>query len=345
MTRRGIGAAGLAVVGFMQAAAMAHPPEPIGTANITMRWMTMHGHEEVLTDVRDFTGRDHEDAVPLDGDHHINCFFSVNSFGIRTDVRGAIQEDESLIAHAFFKDHHDHSHDYFHMIESEDTRITIEITGIHFEHPVTVVRPTILLHKFWDADQVDRLSNFYINLHNYGLSTDLWRDFGLFFPNTFSDFPVPNYDLGEATSIGDVTVIGDGTNEISIIFSFPYSVFKHYEETGQDVPDGLPAPFGYLEPFHFHMEWIARGHDPYVPCEDVKKFKANCSGRKIKAKVVAKRLDPGTLVTIDSDGEWHAIEIGEDGKGSTSFKPRRAGEHEVFIADCPDRSVTVTCGG
>lgn len=324
-------------------AALAHAPEPIGTANITLRYLMADGEERVLTDVRDFSGRDHEDASPLDGDHHINCFFSVNAFGIRPDVRGAIDHHEALLAFAFFKDHMDHSHDYFHDIASEDTIITVEISDIHFAEPVTVVGSTGLMHRFWDADQVDQLDDFYINLHGHGLSTDIWRDFNLFFPNPFTNFPVPNYALGEMTTAMSVEVEGSGTEVVTLRFAFPYRLFKHYEEQGQMVPPGLPAPFGYLEPFHFHFE-IAVASMEEDPCPSVRRIRSRCRDHTIITRLKA-RLRPGTLLTLESDGEWKAAEFGEDRRATVQFSPRSAGEHTVNVIECPGLSHTVTCGG
>lgn len=324
-------------------AAWAHAPEPIGTANITFRYMMANGEERVLTDVRDFSGRDHEDATPLDGDDNINCFFSVNAFGIRQDIRGGLADHEALIAFTFFKDHMDHSRNFFSDIASEDTIITVEITGIQFAEPVTLVGSTFLMHRFWDADQVDQLDNFYINLHNYGLSTDLWRDIELFFPNPFTDFPVPNYRPGEMTTAMSVDVQGSATDNISLTFAFPYKLFKHYEETGQTVPPGLPAPFGYLEPFHFHFEGVFAS-DEEDPCPSVKRIHSRCKHGTIVTKLKA-RLDAGTLLTVESDGEWHAAEIGADKRASVSFTPRGDGEHTINVIDCPGLSHTVSCGG
>src|SRR5262249_54952779 len=153
-----------------------------------------------------------------------------------------------------------HSRDFFADIADRNTPITIELTHAHFDEPVHLKRSTFLMHKFWDADQVDRLTNFYINLHNYALSTDIWRDTAIFFPNVFTDFPVPNYRLGELTTLGRVDIEGDQTDVVSLHFTVPYHSLRHYEEQGQVVPPGLPAPFGFLEPFHFHFEFIV-GHD------------------------------------------------------------------------------------
>jgi hypothetical protein len=38
--------------------------------------------------------------------------------------------------------------------------------------------------------------------------------------------------------------------------SVPYERLRHFEDVGQEVPEDLPAPFGFLEPFHFHVEFV-----------------------------------------------------------------------------------------
>jgi hypothetical protein len=43
---------------------------------------------------------------------------------------------------------------------------------------------------------------------------------------------------------------------ISVTFRFPYMMLEHLENNGAMAPDGLPAPAGFLEPFHIHMEYL-----------------------------------------------------------------------------------------
>ena len=65
---------------------------------------------------------------------------------------------------------------------------------------------------------------------------------------------MPNYVLG-ASGL-DVAVHGNGTNQLDLTVSFPYGILRNLEETGQDVPDHLRAPQGFLEPWHFHLEYV-----------------------------------------------------------------------------------------
>lgn len=113
-----------------------------------------------------------------------------------------------------------------------------------------------MVHKMWDADQVDWLYYFYINVHNHDTGTDPFRDFDDFFPLVFMNLPSSNYDLGVLTGPRGIEVFGDGTDTLGFRITIPYQNLRHFEDVDQQVPVGLPAPFGFLEPFHFHVEFV-----------------------------------------------------------------------------------------
>jgi len=232
-------------------------PVPVGSADVTFSYMTDSGLYST-TDSVDFSGTGHDDATPLGGNKNLLYFNSVNVFGRRALVPETIGPEETLLAHAFFKDHGNHAV-YFEGILNENTPVTLEVQNIHFEVPGYIQQETALWHKQWDADQADELfesgGSLYINVSNHDTLTDPFRDFKEFFPQVFTDFPEPNYAL--AAIAGDVEWFGDGTDTIGFKVTYPYSMFKHFEENKDlPVPEDLPAPFGFLEPFHFHFEYL-----------------------------------------------------------------------------------------
>lgn len=99
------------------------------------------------------------------------------------------------------------------------------------------------------------LQNRYCNLHSHYTLTEPFRGFSLLSASAvFNSIPVPNHVLG-ASGL-NVVVKGNGTNQLDLAASFPYEILRNLEEMGQDVPNGVPAPQGFLEPFHFHLEYV-----------------------------------------------------------------------------------------
>ena len=92
-------------------------------------------------------------------------------------------------------------------------------------------------------------------MHNQNTGNDPFRDFEDFFPLIFTDFPI-NYELGSLSGDSAIEIFGDGTDTLGFAITFPYDRLRHFEDVDQEVPPGLPAPFGYLEPFHFHLEFV-----------------------------------------------------------------------------------------
>lgn len=230
--------------------AVAAGPIPLGEADVTFSYMSDTGMR-VLNSSVDYSGVDSGDVIPLGGSSEIGYFNSLNLFGRRPLIDGAIRDNESLLTHAFFKPNTDHSVDFFDGIVA-DTSVTLEVRNIQFAEPVWIQHDTVMMHKLWDVDQVDLLPNFYINVHNQDTETDPFRDSDDFFPLVFNNFPRPNYDLA---ALSDFEVFDDGTHTIGFRITVPYSRLRNFEDVGQSVPPGLPAPHGFLEPFHFHVEF------------------------------------------------------------------------------------------
>lgn len=234
-------------------------PAPIGMSTTTFSYMTDSGPVSFMGD-RDYSGVGPVDASQLGGAPNIRTFNSANAFGRRTFVanqgggfESVLGANETLIAHAFFKVPTTLGGDYFPGITS-DSMINIQIDGITFDQPVMVADNTVMLHSLWSGDQVDQLGEPYFALHNHAIAEDSFRDFDDFVSaGVFSSFPVNNYVLGSSDLQIDIT--GEGTNELSLSVSFPYALLQNAEETGQATPGGLPAPHGFLEPFHFHVEY------------------------------------------------------------------------------------------
>jgi hypothetical protein len=166
--------------------------------------------------------------------------------------------DETLLRHGVYKVDEDDqiniAGDFFADV-LPDGDVTVAVEHIQFDQPVTLREDTFLLHMLWDLGQVDQLGpeRAYDNPHNHHLS-DPFRDFDSFFgPGLpFVDNPVPNYVVGDVTP--DVTY--HAANEISVSVTFPYALMQHLQDDGAGVPEGLPGPGGFLEPFHFHMEYL-----------------------------------------------------------------------------------------
>jgi hypothetical protein len=231
-------------------------PVPLGAADVSLSYTSSTGVVTRSSQV-DYSGFSPADAMPLGGDANLGYFGSVNSFGRRTSVPGAIGAEESLLTHAFFKPG-DFSGDFFTDITS-DSDVTLTVENIQFASPVYFQNDTGLMHKFWSAgqlDAVDLASGFlHSQAHNQDTVTDPFRDFDDFFPAVFSNTPV-NYALG---TLGSFAVTGNGTNTLGFSLTAPYQIFRHFEEdlgNPLTIPAGLPAPHGFLEPFHFHYEIV-----------------------------------------------------------------------------------------
>ncbi len=245
------------------AVAEAAPPLPVGVADVTFSYPTTGGGMQTLQGQFDYSGQGPGDADPLGGDPNITYFNSVNSFGRRTQVPGAIGPDESLLTHAFFKPAPFTTNFFQDIAPGADVTLTVQ--NIQFAEPVFVQTDTVLLHRLWDADQLDAvdLANqpfFHHHAHNHPTS-DPFRDFDLFFPpnaQVFHDHP-PDYEIGALSGANALQVFGDGTGTIGFSITVPYDSFQHIEEDPDnplDIPAGLPAPYGFLEPFHFHVEFV-----------------------------------------------------------------------------------------
>lgn len=256
MFNRSIGLFAVCLMALLSSAALATGPTPIGEADITFSYPMMDGMTYSVSDSMDFSGVGHEDAVPLGGNHQLSFFNSANNFGARNFYPDAIGDNETVIAHAMFKGHDTHDDVYFHDMDVSGA-VTLEVANIQFDQPTWILEDTLMLHKMWDADQVDQLPNFYINVSNYESLQDPFRDSDAFFPLHFTDFPEPNYDFGGLAEHGGiVSISGQGTTSLTLSVTIPYSMFRNFEDVDQDVPDHLPAPAGYLEPFHFHVEYV-----------------------------------------------------------------------------------------
>jgi len=209
-----------------------------------------------------YTGQAMSDALPLVPGGNARSFNSLNLFGRRPFVFNTgpqyanvlDSQTESLVAHAFFKI--DPAADYFPGI-TNGGNLTIRVENITFSEPVTVLRNTVLFHTLWADAQVEELApeDRYMHMHNIHTLLDPFRDASAFFSTgVISDFPMSNYQFG----VGEISVAfqGEGTNELDLELTVPYALLRNLEHMDQVVPAGLPAPQGFLEPFHFHLEYV-----------------------------------------------------------------------------------------
>ncbi len=248
----------VALLGVTKASAAG--PIPIGTSTVTVGYDTTAGPVSFSGDrayLDDATGPGN--STVLGAAPNIRAFNSIDSFGRRTFLAnsnpifaGVLGGDETLVTHAFFKNvPTDIGQDFFPDLV-EGGGITIEVGSIEFATPATIDPSTMMLHALWNPEQADQLGNPYINLHNHHTQTDPFRDSNDFLAGgIFSTFPVANFTLGDLGA----TVTGNGTTSLALSVTIPYTMLQNLEELGQVVPPGLPAPQGFLEPFHFHIEY------------------------------------------------------------------------------------------
>lgn len=230
-------------------------PQPLGTSTTTISYQTTAGPVS-FSGNRDYSGVGPTDATVLGAAPNIKTFNSVNSFGRRPLVTGGLGADESVLAHAFFKI--DVGGDYFPDLV-EDGHLTITVTGIQFDQPVVVDESTFLFHVLWNGDQVDQLEHIYHHLHNQHTASDPFRDYEAFLnQGVFSTFPHPDHVLADVTPVFDCSA---GTT-LQFTLTVPYHLLQNLEEEGHHPPPGLPAPHGFLEPFHFHCEYVVRSACP-----------------------------------------------------------------------------------
>ncbi len=238
-------------------------PIPTGSSTVTVSYETAQGEVSFSGErayLPDAAGP--TDATSLGAAPNIRAFNATNSFGRRTTLANSnpqfqhvLDEDETLITHAFFKNIPTQLGEVYFPDLVPDGLVTITIGPIEFATPVEVDRETLMLHALWNGDQVDQLPLFYINLHNHHTAENVFRDMEDFINGgVFSDFPVANYVLGDVSPV----ISGSGTNTLHLTFTFPYAILENLEEAGQTVPGNLPAPQGFLEPFHIHVEYVVR---------------------------------------------------------------------------------------
>ncbi len=231
-------------------------PTPQGESTITVSYPTTEGPTASFSGDRDYRGAYFPDATPLGTAPNIKVFQAVDVYGRRANVAAhdpsVLAESESLIAHAFLK--LDNYGDYFPGIPADGV-VTVAVENIHFNEPVDVDESTFLFHVFWDVNQSDQLHHYYDHPHNLHTLTDPFRDTEAFYmAHELVDLPAPHHVFGDLAPY--MTISGQGTDTLDILAEIPYSLFKHLHEEGQVVPEGLPAPNGFLEPYHFHLEYV-----------------------------------------------------------------------------------------
>ncbi len=229
-------------------------PMPTEMSHVSVSYPTDSDTITYMGD-RDFQGAVPTDATILGVGSNIKVFQAVDVFGRRASVASQFPQvlgaDESLISHNFFKI--SKGNDFFSGVENGGN-VTFHVINVHFATPVQVDPNTILFHLLWDTNQSEQLNNFYPNPNNLHTFTDPLRD-STQFASAHEFATPPNYAFGDLAPY--VTILGSGTDTLDFEATIPYDeFFKSIYETGQTVPDGLPAPHGFLEPFHFHFEYV-----------------------------------------------------------------------------------------
>ncbi len=233
-------------------------PQPIGSSTMSISYTTTAGNV-MFSGLRTHDGTGPGDVAHLTGAPNVGAFSAHNALGRRpASAQGA---DETLMRHGFYKfgsSGFNIAADFFQdMTPGSD--ITIAIENVQFDRPVQIQEDTALLHILWDIDQVDSLGlngenlpRSYVNPNNHHTVANL-RDVAEFQnQNVFRENPEPNYVIGDIAP----SFWQPQPDVVSVSLTFPYEMFRHSEDDGLGVPAGLPGPGGFLEPFHFHLEYL-----------------------------------------------------------------------------------------
>jgi hypothetical protein len=230
-------------------------PLPTGSSTVSVSYDS-GGNPVLLTGVRNYNGTSPSDATSLNPAYNVKEFNSANGFGRRIAVAisypEVIRPEETVIAHNFFKS--DISQPFFPGIAA-DGMITFEVDAIQFNEPVYVEEDTVIFHTLWDLNQIrEGLHHHpYTHAHNIHTLTSELRDMDKFeATNEINDHH--DHMLGDMA--GHIIITGEGTDTLHFMAEVPYEMFKHLAEEGQEVMEGFPAPHGFLEPFHFHFEYV-----------------------------------------------------------------------------------------
>lgn len=248
---------------LMVATASATAPKVVGTSMTTVTYDQVGAGTASFSRELDHLGSTIADATSLTGATNIGAFNAVDTLGRRTVVRNngnpqAQTANESLMRHGVYKidanDNPNRASDFFANVDVNGN-VTYSVENIKFDQPVTVIPETFLLHVLFDNDQIDSLGpqRAYTTPHNHYLAEN-FRDFDSFFGVglPFTDAPTPNYIENAVTPVIEQIA----ADEISVSVTFPYALLQHLQDDGQGVPGNQPGPGGFLEPFHFHMEYL-----------------------------------------------------------------------------------------
>ena len=243
-------------------------PQPQGNATITVSYPLIGGGIYTASEARNFNGTNPSDATHFGDASNMSMFSSVDVFGRRAHVRAFFPEvqgeNESLLTFSFFK--RQNGGDYFPGI-TEDGVVTVRVEGIQFAEPVQFEEDTFLFHNLWDTAQFETailrgLFDTSTHGHYFHTLTDPFRDTEKF-QQVSGEFSPPgqmsHQNLGDIAPY--ITLLGDGTDTLGFLAEIPYSLFAHpHEGHGGghqgDAYEGLPAPYGFLEPYHFHFETL-----------------------------------------------------------------------------------------
>ena len=204
--------------------------------HISIAWTTGSGERRVSEADRAW-GTD-ADRTPLGG----NIAAYVAAGGLRLQ-KGAGHPKGIVIRFGFYKIDPDAL--FFDGITSEGV-IEVELTGVHFNQPVTPMNQTILQHlKFSRNALVScRIPSNAWSLYNTVSRTE-----------TLNGRARPGYDTrlgalaGENPGEGKAQAILEKDGTVTLRASIPYALFKHIRDPWQRA---IPGTF--LEPIHFHME-------------------------------------------------------------------------------------------
>ena len=244
-------------------------PAPQTDGTITVSYPLMGGGTFSATETRDFNGTNPSHATEFGTGTNMTMFSSLDVFGRRAHVAQLFPEviapAESLLTFSWYKINT--AGEFFPGI-TEDGVVTVRVEGIQFDTPVKFHEDTYLFHNLWDGQQFDTAilrGLFETNMHGHYFHTltNPFRDTDKFqqVPGEFSPpGEMSHQNLGNIAPY--ITLLGDGTDTIGFVAEIPYMMFAHPHEghggghQHGDPYEGLPAPHGFLEPYHFHFETL-----------------------------------------------------------------------------------------
>ncbi|MEZ6244081.1 MAG: hypothetical protein R3B57_13685 [Phycisphaerales bacterium] len=221
------------------------PPRPIASilladfdhpTHVVVSWKTREGEDVSIEGDRSYSD---DKGRTLLG-RNVECFVAVG--GTRL-TKGAGHPDGVIVRVGFYK--HDATRLFFDDI-AEDGRVHIQLSGIHFNHPVGARPDAVLQHLKFAKEQLEVCS----------LPTNAKDQYNTAGPTeTLNGRITPGIDTrqgvldGSSPEHGSVSITTADDGSLTLDCEFPYTLLRHLQDPWQS---GVPGTFA--EPIHFHVE-------------------------------------------------------------------------------------------